>query len=53
MELPKIVEQVFSLDAKNHNTLWAKSLSKELENVRAKFEIVPDGKKESIGYKFV
>ena len=50
IELPKTVEQALALDAKNDNTLSAEAISKELENVRVAFEILPDGKKEPIGH---
>ena len=53
IELLKTVEQVLVIDAKNGNTLWADAISKELENVRVTFEILPDGKKVSIGHQFV
>ena len=44
MELPKTVEETNALDAKNGNHLWADVLSKEMENVRVAFEILPDRK---------
>ena len=50
IELPKTVEQILALDAKNNNTLWADEIFKELENVRVTFEILPDGEKEAIGH---
>ena len=37
-----------ALDAKNGNTLWADAISKEMENVRVAFEVLPDGKSVSI-----
>ena len=53
IELPKIVEQALTLDAKNENTLWAGAISKVLENVRVAFEILPNGKKVPIGHQLV
>ena len=44
IELPKIVEQALALDAKNGNNLWTDMKSKEMENVRVAFEILPYGK---------
>ena len=41
IELPKTVEEALALDAKNGNTLWADAISKEMENVRAAFEVLP------------
>ena len=32
------VEQAYALDAKNSNTLWADTISKEMENVRVAFD---------------
>ena len=51
IELPKAVEQVYALDAKNSNTLWADALSKELENDRVTFKVLPDGKPLPTGHK--
>ena len=53
IELPKTVEQALALDAKNGNTLWADAISKEMENVRVAFEVLPDGKPVPIGSQFV
>ena len=53
IELPKTVEQALALDAKNGNTLWADAISKEMENVRVAFEVLPDGKPVPIGHQFV
>ena len=51
IELSKTVEQ--ALAAKNGNTLWANAISKEMENVRVAFEILPDGESLPIGHQFV
>ena len=53
IELPKTVEQALALDAKNGNTLWADAISKEMENVRVAFEVLPGGKSVPIGHQFV
>ena len=53
IELPKTVEQALALDAKNGNTLWADAISKEMENVRVAFKVLPDGKSVPIGHQFV
>ena len=53
IELPNTVEQAYALDAKNGNTLWADAISKEIENVRVAFEVLPDGKSVPIGHQFV
>ena len=47
------MEQALALDAKNGNTLWADAISKEMENVRVAFEVLPDGKSVPIGHQFV
>ena len=44
VELPKMVEKPYALDAKNGNTLWADAISKEMANVSVAFEVLPDGK---------
>ena len=38
IELPKTVEQILTLDAKNDNTLWKDIVAKELQNVRVAFD---------------
>ena len=43
IELPKDVEQALTLDAKNGNTSWTDAISKELENVKAAFKMLPYG----------
>ena len=47
------MEQALVLDAKNGNTLWADAISKEMENVRVAFEVLPDGKSVPVGHQFV
>ena len=47
------MEEAYVLDSKNGNTLWADVISKEMENVRVVFEILPDGKLVHIGHQFV
>ena len=39
-----------AMDVKNSNSLWADTISKEMENVRVAFEVVPDGKEAPIGH---
>ena len=53
IELPKTVEEAFALDAKNCNTLWADAISKEMENVRVTFKVLPDRKAIPIVHQFV
>ena len=44
IELPKVVEQALVLDSKNYIALRADAISKEMENDRVAFEVLPDGK---------
>ena len=53
IELPKTVEQALALDAKNGNTLWVDAISKEMENVRMAFKVLPDGKSIPIVHQFL
>ena len=53
IELSKTVEEALALDAKNGNSLWADTISKEMENVRVAFEVLPDGKPVPMGNQFV
>ena len=47
------MEEAYALDAKNGNTLWADVISKEKENVRVAFEVLPDEKSVPIAHQFV
>ena len=47
------MEQALTLDAKNDNISWADLISKEMENVRVAFEVLPDWKSVPIGHQFV
>ena len=53
IELPKTVEEVLALDAKNGNTLCVDVISKEMENARVTFEVLPDRKPVPVGHQFV
>ena len=50
IELPKAVDQVLTLYAKNGNTLWVDAISKELESVTV---ASPDKIEAPIGHQFV
>ena len=47
------MEEALVLDAKNGNILLADAISKELENVKVAYEVLPDGKSVPIGHQFV
>ena len=47
------MEETLTLDAKNGNTKWADDISKEMENVRVIFKVLPEGKSVPIGHQFV
>ena len=53
IELPKTVEQAYALDARNGNILWADAISKEMENARVAFEVLPDGKSVPMAHLLV
>ena len=53
IEYTKTVEEALTLDAKNCNILWADAISKEMENVRVAFKVLPDGKSVLIGHQLV
>ena len=50
IELAKTVDQALALNAKNGNSICADAISKEMENVRVAFEVLPDGKPVPIGH---
>ena len=47
------MEQAYALDTKIGNTLWTGTISKEMQNVRVAFEVLPNGKSVPIGNQFV
>ena len=47
------MKQALALDARNGNTLRADAISKEMENIRVAFEVLPDRKSGLIGHQFV
>ena len=47
------MEKALALDVKNGNTLWTDAMSKELDNVKMAFDILPDGKKAPKDPQFV
>ena len=47
------MEQAYVMDTKNASTSWADALSKEMENVRMAFEVLPGGKFVPTGDQFV
>ena len=53
IEFPKTVEQALALNAKIGNTLWSDAISKEMENFRVAFEVLPDGKPVPVGHQFL
>ena len=53
IKFSKTVEAALTLDAKYGNTLWAHAISKEMENVRVAFEVLPNRKSVPIGHQFV
>ena len=53
IELPKTVEHALALNTKDGNALWADAMSKEMENVRVAFKVLPDDKSVPVGNQFV
>ena len=53
IELPKTVEKAYALDAKNNNILWADAISKEMEDIKMAFKVLPDEKPLPIGHQCV
>ena len=51
IELSKMVEQALALD--DGNTSWVDTISREMENFRVAFKVLPGGKSEPIGHQFV
>ena len=53
IEIPRDVEHVHEIDARNGNTNWRDALKKEMYNVRVAFEILDEGAHAPHGYKQV
>ena len=53
IELLKTVEHALALDSMNDKTLWADTISKEMENIRVALKVLTDGKSMSICHQFV
>jgi hypothetical protein len=51
VKIPNSVEEALSLDKENGNDLWAKSIEKELKNVRVAFKLLEDGERPPAGSK--
>ena len=43
IELPKTVVAILALGARSGNTFWTNAITKEIENIRVAFKILPDG----------
>ena len=46
------VDEAYTLDAKNANTLWENSISKEMKNVWVAFKVLPEGKPAPTVHQF-
>ena len=44
------MKEALALDAKNDNTLWVEVITKESQNIKVTYEILPDGKKAPKGH---
>ena len=53
IKIPRDVEHVHEIDARNGNTLWRDALKKEMYNVRVAFEILDEGAHAPHGWKQV
>ena len=53
IEIPRDVEHVHEIDARNGNTLWRDALKKEMYNVGVAFEILDEGAHAPHGWKQV
>ena len=53
IELHEIVKPSLALDARNGSTLLEGELSKEFENIRKTFKILPDWNNSSFGHQFM
>ena len=48
-----MVNEAYTIDEKNGNTLWQDAIQEEIENVKIAFKIVPEYKKPPNGFQYV
>ena len=53
IRVPKSVEEAFAIDKENGDDRWAKSIQKEMNNVKVAFHILEDGVAIPPGYQFM
>ena len=51
--MPKMVNEAYTIDEKNGNTLWQDAIQEEIENVKIAFKIVTEYKKPPNGFQYV
>jgi hypothetical protein len=51
IKLPKDAKRAMEIDAETGTDFWAKSLSKEMKNVRPAFNILDEGASKPVGFK--
>jgi hypothetical protein len=49
-EIPSTVREAYAIDKKNNNNLWRDAITKEMENLKVAFDILPHGQKAPVGY---
>ncbi len=51
--IPDSVEEAYALDKENGNDFWAKSIDKEIKNVKVAFKVLEEGEKPPPGSKHI
>ena len=53
IDIPTSLEHAYAIDTQNGDSFWKNTIDKEMHNVGVVFEILPDGKTVTVGWKRV
>jgi hypothetical protein len=53
IDIPTSLEHAYAIDKQNGDSFWKNTIDKEMHNVGVVFEILPDGKTVTVGWKRV
>jgi hypothetical protein len=53
IRVPKSVEEAYDIDKENGDDRWAKSIQKEMNNVKVAFHILDDDRPIPVGYQYM
>ena len=53
VKLPKVVKKAIAINETNGNIYWQDAITKEMENMKVAFHMLPNGKKACSGYQYI